>query len=245
VALPDFHKIAGKIGIKDLTQQLEIKFADSQWMNYAYMLELNNFLTDTPSTKLFLSDYYKTNYIEGDMTSDGFMNGTYFFTTKDNLYIMNSCSGKITMFDKKDYKQIKEVKVSSKYTKVGLEPHYCTSGDYVSDAYKVLEYASYAYGPKIDRLFFNEKAKQHYVILTHELKDIEEWKNYNNGDYRPFSVIIYDENFENPKEYAFEAHTYIARNCFMSQEGLWMQRKPEQLTKENYGTQTFDLLKFN
>jgi len=232
-----------KLDIKEMTPQISHKLYYTQWMNYTYLLEINNFLNDSITTNFLLSDYYKANYKEGDMTSYGDHN--YFYATKNYLYTMNSHSGKITMFDTKTHQRIKEVKISSKYTKVGFKPHYCKSGDYVTDWANVKLYTNYAYGPRINRMFFNNKTKQYYVILTHELKNIKEWENYNNGDYRPFSVIIYDENFENPKEYAFAAHTYIGRNCFISEDGLWLQRKPAKLTKENYGTQTFDLLKFN
>jgi hypothetical protein len=244
VAFPCISNIAEKIGVKEESQQNAFKFNFSQWMNYTYMLEINNFLTDTPITNLILSDYYKTNFIEGDMNSFGPINSRYFFAKKDNLCLINSCLSKIIVFDIQTNQRIKEITISSTHTKVGKEIFYCTSCDFVKDGLYVMECDSYA--SSINRMFFNnEKTKQYYIILSHKLKNKKEWENYNNGDYRPFSVIIYDENFENPKEYAFAAHTYIARNCFMSQEGLWLQRKPEQLTKENYGTQTFDLLKFN
>ena len=242
--IQNFREVAEKkFGIKEVTLQQDHKYYYTQWMLYTYLLEITNFLDDTVTANLILSDYYKTTYPEGDMNS--YADKNYFYSNENHLFMMNSCQSKITMFDTKNYQKIKEINVTSKYTKMGLKPFYCPSEDYPQYSQQVTKYSSYAYGPRISRMFYNNKTKQYYVILTHELKNIEEWESLNNGDYRPFSVVIYDEDFENPKEYAFAAHTYIGTNCFISEEGLWLQRKPEKLTKENYGTQTFDLLKFN
>jgi hypothetical protein len=89
-------------------------------------------------------------------------------------------------------------------------------------------------------IFFNKQEKKYYVLVEHNIKKEEELKKG-----RIFSVIIYDKNFENPKEYVFPADVYKYMNAIMTSKGLLIQRKEQNLTPENYGTQTFDLLRFD
>ncbi|MDR2684155.1 MAG: DUF4221 family protein, partial [Prevotellaceae bacterium] len=96
----------------------------------------------------------------------------------------------------------------------------------------------------VQNIFYDKSREKYYVLVGHKLKNIEEFNKYE-YDYRPFSVIVFNKNFKKLKEYAFEADIYKYRNAVMTSKGLIIQRKEQNLTPDNYGTQIFDLLEFN
>ncbi|MDR2009479.1 MAG: hypothetical protein LBQ22_03250 [Bacteroidales bacterium] len=205
--------------------------------NSPYFLEIKNIFSNKIEYNFEIHNFYKDFFTEKDamMYSESNFKGI-----NDFIFLISISKNKILKIDANNFDILKEIDVKSKYTDMGasitIEDDLNNTENYKKNAL----YAGY-----ISELFYNEKIKQYMVIVMHTVKDKEEYDKYNGFDYRPFSIIIYDENFENPKEYVFEANIYICRNSFMSEEGLWIQRKPENLTKENYGIQTFDLLKFN
>jgi len=204
--------------------------------NSPYFFELNNIFSD----KIDYDFKYRAFYNKYFSVEDAAMSKNSFFKELNNfIFILSSSKNLILKVDPENFELLKEISIKSKHTDIGytftIEDQLNNSENYIKSSYQ----------GRICELFYNEKTKQYLVIVMHSANNKEEYDSYNEFDFRPFSVIIYNENFENPKEYTFEAHTYICRNAFMSQEGLWMQRKPEKLTKENYGTQIFDLIKFN
>lgn len=215
--------------------------SDKKLFDSYYMLNIKNLFSKTPILKLYINDFYKSTYSANDVIMS--FDSGYYTIMNGNFYITSSYKGIIYFYDLKNYKLKKKIKINSKYSSLGSisEKIYINDTNAISKIHKTLD-ARYGTGT-IDKIFFYKN--QYYVILSHSMKNIEGYKNYNVGEQASFSVFIYDENFENPQEYYFGANTYVSRNSFISEEGLWIQRKTEKITKENYGTQTFDLLKFN
>jgi len=203
--------------------------------NSPYFFELKNIFSDKINYDFKYYDFYKKHFSIEDVAMS---KNSYFKELNNFIFILANSKNLILKIDPENFELLNEISIKSKHTDIGYS---FTFEEKFNDA----ENKKSLYTGRICELFYNEKTEQYFVIVMHSAKNEEEYDSYNEFDFRPFSVIIYNENFENPKEYSFEAHRYICRNAFMSQEGLWMQRKPEKMTKENYGTQIFDLIKFN
>lgn len=219
----------------DLIDGHEIYF-NNVFHNSPYFFELKNIFSDKIDYDFKYRGFYEKYFIKNDVAMS---NNIYFKELNNFIFIMFNSKNLILKINHENFELLETINIKSKYTDLGYSYTIKENLNKSENKMKSL------YQGRICELFFNEKTKQYIVIVMHAAKDKEEYDSYNEFDYRPFSVIVYDENFKNPKEYKFEANTYICRNSFMSQEGLWLQRKPENLTKENYGTQTFDLIKFN
>lgn len=167
----------------------------------------------------------------------------FYVILNNTFYSIALSKGIIYAYDIDSFDLIRTIKIDSKYTSNGFLPEKVTADEADFDKKFEIETEKECLAGLIMKMFFING--QYYIIVSHELNSIQDWDRFHEGDYRPFSVIIYDENFENQKEYMFEADTYAFRNSFVTKEGLWIQRKPENLNRENYGTQTFDLFKFN
>ena len=201
-----------------------------------YFLELSHIFSDTIGYKLGLSDFYKNNFAENEAS----MYETFFFKETNNyLFLMCSSNSKILKIEPDNFDILKEIDVKSKYTNIKRSYTY---EDFLNEEFYEVEAL---YKGLIGEIFYDEIINKYLVIVLHSVKNKEEFEKLDGFNYRPFSIIVYDHNFENPKEYKFDANTYHTRNCFMTSEGFMIQRKPENLSINNYGTQTFDLLKFN
>jgi hypothetical protein len=204
--------------------------------NSPYFFELKNIFSDKIDYDFKYRDFYKKYF----SVKDAAMSSNKFYKiVNDFIFILFSSKNLILKIDSENFELLKEINIKSKHTNIGFS---YTSEENLNDSENKIKSL---YQGRVCELFYNEKTKQYLVIVMHSAKNKEEYNSFNEFDFRPFSVITYNENFENPKEYAFEAHKYICRNAFMTHEGLWIQRKTEKISKENYGTQAFDLIKFN
>ena len=190
-----------------------------------YLLNLKNLYSDNLQYNLIVTDYAKRNYKENEFL----FRFNDFKIINNKIFILPWETNIISEYNIDTYQHIKEIKIESKYTDIGfkiltVEEIFNQNNDQNNSG-------------KIHYLYYSNRDKKYYIIVSHTVKEeIEDYK------YIPFSIITYDENFNNPKEYKFNKNTYSCRKAFMTTEGLIIQRKPEKLTKENYGTQTFDLL---
>ncbi|MDR2927689.1 MAG: hypothetical protein LBV41_05770 [Cytophagaceae bacterium] len=218
----------------DVTEQT--KYFYETFIHTPYFLELDDIFSDTPKYRFGLHDYYKNNFAEDDAS----MAFSFYFKEMNNfIFLLCSATGKIFKIDPETFEIVKEIEVKSKFT--DLKNTY-TYMDLLNST-EVAEASEYK--GVIAELFYDEKINKYLAVVLHSVKNREEYNRFERFNYRPFSIIAYDANFENPVEYNFEGNTYNARISFMCSEGFMIQRKPENLTVHNYGTQTFDLLKFN
>ncbi|NLA23604.1 MAG: hypothetical protein GX879_01420 [Bacteroidales bacterium] len=203
-----------------------------------WLINIKNLYSDNKNDieVAFIADDYALRFFEiGDFVSIS----RNFRIIKDELFFLPSYNDTniISSYSIDTHEHLRDVKIESKHTKVGFnitieeQAYGTTKTEFVGLIYYV---------------FFHKKENNYYVVLSHFI-DEDDQKLVQEKQQRsePFSVIKYDENFENPKEYKFEAGTYIPRNSCMTSEGLIIQRKPENLKKDNFGVQSFDLFKFN
>lgn len=208
--------------------------------NSKFILRIEDLFSDKPKLDFLIDNYYKSfEKYEMNMVVDKL----FYVILNNTFYSIALSKGIIYAYDIDSFDLIRTIKIDSKYTSNGFLPEKVTADDADFDKKFEIETEKECLAGLIMKMFFING--QYYIIVSHELNSIQDWDRFHEGDYRPFSVIIYDENFENQKEYMFEADTYAFRNSFVTKEGLWIQRKPENLNRENYGTQTFDLFKFN
>lgn len=198
-----------------------------------YFVNIRDFFSENSNSFLLVDDYASKFYNEGEFI----FRFNDFKVIGDKLFVLPWELDIISVYSASNYAHLRDIKVDSKYTTVGYDP--LTLQEYLQDD------ETHKLQGRIQYLFFNTNESRYYVIVSHNLKNERQFNETENGKYAPFSVIIYDENFENSKEYAFEENTYACRRAYMTTEGLLIQRKPENQDISNYGTQTFDLLNFN
>ncbi|MDR2926987.1 MAG: hypothetical protein LBV41_02110 [Cytophagaceae bacterium] len=232
-----WHGLMKKEYKTDLNIVAQHGFFCKSFHNIPYFIELNNIFSDTAEYRLGLYDYYKNNFAENNasMSESGFFKEANSF-----VFLLCSATGKIFKINPNSFEVLQEIEVKSQFTEIKSSYTYMDLRN-KTEALKTGE----LYKSVIGELFYDEKNGKYLVIVLHSVNTQEEFDRFEAFNYRPFSIIAYDANFENPVEYNFEGNTYNARISFMCSEGFMIQRKPENLTVHNYGTQTFDLLKFN
>jgi hypothetical protein len=205
-----------------------------------YLLEIKNIFKNAGYK--FLAQYY---YKKLNNKFFAINSGGYFKLINKNIFILCAEKPLIFKYSGANYDVLKILKIKSDFTELTENiAEVKIACDFIENPQNREKYELMnKLRACIHNIFYNSKEQKYYVLIGHALKNIEEFEKYK-YDYRPFSVIIYDKNFENPKEYAFPADIYKYRNTIMTSKGLLIQRKEQNLTPENYGTQTFDLLRF-
>ena len=89
-------------------------------------------------------------------------------------------------------------------------------------------------------MFYDKLKKEFYVIIFHELNDKTVVKT--KGYFRPFSVLIYNQDFTQSNEYNFEdSINYEGYRALLTKEGLMIPIK----NKDEENKFIFRLFKFN
>jgi hypothetical protein len=223
----------------DSREEKDIYYYSNTVYESPHLLQINNFLYKGFENYKFMNDFYKDNYKKGDITRIS----SIFKNMNNSIFLVPRNKGTILQIDPENNNLIKTITVKSAYTNLVFKNLNIFTDYENRDIISKSVYFEVTNG-SITNILFNENTQQYYVMVWYEIKEKIDINN-DSWEYRPFSVIVYDKDFENPVEYNFEGDKYFSRNVLMSSEGLLIQRKPENLNIKNYGTQTFDLLKFN
>jgi len=210
--------------------------------NMPYLLKIKDIFSTNPKYNFLINNYYKKissvpYYIGGG--------GNNFKVINNNIFIFCQEKPLIFRYFGENYENVQIIEIKSDFTKI---PEYIPTvkdvfGDLATNEKGFEKYDNIMkLRGRIPNIFYNKE--KYYVLVGHELKNIEEFNKYGYV-YRPFSVIVFDKNFKRQKEYPFAADTYKYPFAVMTSKGLIIQRKEQNLTPDNYGTQTFDLLEFN
>lgn len=191
-----------------------------------YLINIKNLYTDSLKINFAIDDYAKKNYKQNEFI----FRFNDFKIIEDKIFILPHDLDIISIYSIDNFEHLKDIKIKSNSTDIGFKPLTIKEAMKENNSHNI-------YG-KIQHLFFSAIDKEYYVIVSHNQKD--KISSYNNA----FSIIKYDENFENNNEYIFSDDKYYCRKAYMTSKGIILQCKPINLTKNNYGTQTFDLLKF-
>jgi len=210
--------------------------------NTPYLLKVKNIFNNNPEYDFLIRNHYKQINPVPYFIIGG---GSAFKVINNDIFILCLEKSLIFRYYGENYEKLQIIEIKSDFTKI--DEYIPTVKDAFSDiattrkGIETYQNITNLRG-NIQNIFYSKN--KYYVLVGHTLKTIEEFNQYE-YDYRPFSVIVLDENFKKLKEYPFAADIYKYRNAVMTSKGLVIQRKEQNLTPDNYGTQTFDLLEFN
>lgn len=108
-----------------------------------------------------------------------------------------------------DYKKV--ITIKSKYTKFDKEDK---KGDRIDMIRYALDYAT-----QTKRILYDEYREKILIVLVHGTEDIEK-NGDKKGTNRPFSVLVYDTDYNFENEYLFDNSKYNYKNIYVCKEGL-------------------------
>ncbi|MDR2684158.1 MAG: hypothetical protein LBB53_02100 [Prevotellaceae bacterium] len=226
-------------GLKPLTVEYYEDYYTTLY-NTPYLLKINKFFSDKPEYNFLANDLYKK--INSYPYVDNGLNP--FKVINNNIFILSREKPLIFKYFGKNYEKIEKIKVISKYTDLDYMPVspkevFC---DFTTNQNNYEKYnENNKLRGQVFNIFFNEKEQKYYVFVWHKQKNMEEY----NKNGKNYSIITYNRNFKKLKEYLINTDLYAFGKAVMTSKGLLIQRKEQNLTPDNYGTQIFDLLGFN
>ena len=212
-----------------------------QYQTTPALINIKSFFTKDPSYSFILPNYYAM--ID---TVPHFINYNCYKVFDDKIILLVSDKGEIIVVDKDnpdDYKiiRIESEVIDSKGVHTRIPNGYKEAdSDYFKtmDIYDMKKRKEWS----IQNVFEANDKKSWYVLVGHRPQENEGPKGF---QYRGFTLVKYSHNFKKIREYHFEPNIYDYRTMIMTPEGLMIRRKDNDITIDNYGTQTFDLLDLN
>ena len=150
---------------------------------------------------------------------------------KDRFYMMSSYSNVLFVYDLATMKKIRETKIASNFTPIGVVPFTISNNKpyYTSNEYHKL-HLKYGFNRYI---FLNNKN----IYLLNYLK-------YNNGDIdimkRPFSILKLNHNLETVGELAFQDLVYRGGSFLVTEKGILLENN----NLSDYEKNTYTLFNF-
>jgi len=136
------------------------------------------------------------------------------------------------------------IRVKSDCTSIGGAPRKLHENTLSNDARDVNDI--YRYSGLINRVFYDSHRNLLYVMVFHEQKD-ENSKIYGAG--RPWSLIVYNEDFEKVYEEAFEHDEYSMGFTKLTPRGLMILKQDKEQHEKNKRSEeklyTFDIFDFD
>jgi hypothetical protein len=166
-----------------------------------------------------------------------------FIVVGDFIYLSTTTSDYIYKINLSDFTIADKFKINSNYGIIGVKPTEINADDDVEYSKQLGIWAkNRVINNIIDGIYYDKNKKIFYVLVAMQINGFEELDNPG----RNFSIIVYNESFKKQGEYLFEKEKYNYRKgVTLTSEGIMLQRKSENLSRENYGTQTFDFYQFN
>lgn len=157
--------------------------------NAFYFFEVSDVYDDSITGAFRLKGIYKNLYnIPFSFTEPNFYrvinNKIFFFTTYSDNFLI---------FDVNTFELIKKVKLSSDYTRIGIEPIPLDT-ESLGNLQEITNQKARKVGYTED-ILYDDKAKNYYIMQHYE--------NKNRFRSHQFSIIILDENFEKTNEIPF------------------------------------------
>lgn len=99
-----------------------------------------------------------------------------------------------------------------------------------------------------ERLLTNPQTGHHFLFLSHGIDHIDENTGDPNNFYsKPFSVLVFDKNFQKLLEQKFPANTYNLNSSFVSNNYLYLSLnnpENEEFDEDHFRFETFQLEEF-
>jgi hypothetical protein len=211
-----------------------------------YFLLVKGFTTNKIVLKFGGNDIYQDLYGDdnGEYTGANIDFTNFFKYAGSNIFMLSSYSDCLYEIDGKELNISNKIKIESKHTTIGVLPFICDINDSSYIEKRRMHEKEILIHGMLENILYNKSSDEYYVFVSHTLNSVEECDSYGDyGTYRPFSIIVYDNKFENPREYKFEGNKYSHRISFVTNEGLAILRKNNNA--QDYGKQIFDIIKFN
>lgn len=223
---------------KELNKQEEKIYFYSQFYERDYFLKIENFLTDSISSNFCTKKLYKNIYNKGER-----LDISHFFKYINKyIYLISRDTDNIFVIDSG---KIKKIKIKSDYTTIGAKPYKISNDVNVYENQEKKYWKEVLHMGMINNIYYNKNTNEFYIIVQHSLKNETELNKYGEmGKYRAFSVIVCNKNLEKKYEYKFDGNLYNSRVSIMTEQGLLILKKDINQNINNYGKQSFDLLKF-
>ena len=210
------------------------KYYSEKYYKAPYFLNISNYFDYSPKVELCLNGFYKNI----SNTADIFVEPCFYKSLNNKIYLFSVFSNKIFEINPVNFKIEQEIKVISKFTKFNQHP-IKVKRETDNTFQDSLNYNGKTKA-SINRLFYDNLKKEFYVIIFHELNDKTVVKK--KGYFRPFSVLIYNQDFTQSREYNFEdSINYEGYRALLTKEGLMIPIK----NKDEESKFTFRLFKFN
>ena len=219
------YNSADKLNNKEPKDNLEyLRYYENNSFKSPFFLKITNFFSTKPTVS-FECYNLDNNFTEKPV----FTLFSQYQCDNGFVFVSDFGSGNILCLDSKKLTISKKINIESNYTTIGFKHSEINKETY--NKVQEIVNASCLKG-HFSKLWYNLKEKKYYVMVHHEI--IGKIKADN-----PFSIITYDTNFENPKEYPFLDRNYRGGYSIMTKEGLMMSKKIKN------GKETFVLFNFN
>lgn len=199
-----------------------------------YFMKISNLFDSIPNIQFGLNGFYKN----VSKTPDIFVEPNFHKFINGKVYLYSTFLNTIFEINGITFKIEKKFEIKSNYTTFNFHPEKVRK-ETIFNFDEKLNYNGKTQG-SINRLFYDTVKKEFYVIIFHELKDKTVIKT--NGYFRPFSVIIYNQDFTQSHEFNFADSTnYEGYRALLTSEGLMIPIK----NKNDENKFIFRLFKFN
>ena len=218
----DFY-FKGKILLKGFLNVLNEPDPFNDWVQFnkylnrkiysePYFFQISNVFSDSMSLNTGLDGFY-LNFLTPDYEA---LESPLYYHTENRLFCLSVYSDKIYEIDPYEFKIIKQITVASDFTKVSEAP--VPINKQTEGKTEVLISNNGQTQGAIRKLLYDKYRKLFYVFVIHSVNaDAPEEKRSMN---RPWSLIIYTENFEKIREQKMPALHFDISLAVVCREGL-------------------------
>lgn len=169
---------------------------------------------------------------------------TYYYVSKKYVFLSSWYSDKVFVYDRIKHKRIQNISIKSDHTDIGGKPFKITNENIENS--EVLLKKRGSFNGQINRIYYDDLRDLLYVLVFHEQKD---HTSSIYGAARPWSLIVYNKDFEKMYEESFEHDEYSMGFTKLTPRGLMVLKRDEQQNEKNKRSKekiyTFDIFDFN
>jgi hypothetical protein len=211
-----------------------MSFADKTSCYYSelfispYFLKITNYLSDTPTVNMGLTDLYSNICTE----NCHFTEIPYYKYFNNQIIVFSEYSDKLFIINPEKLKIEKQVKITSKYTPVG-EIATIIDKDIIESQMDQQNVNRIAKG-RISNILFDKRSQNYLIVVKH--KDLLGKDFKTNKLLNCFSIIVLNKNFEQVDEVLFNKMKYNPITAIMTDEGLALEEIDINNTQKNKKT---------
>jgi len=178
-------------------------------------------------------------------TDDFLFEFSYYYISERYIFLASWYSDNVFVYDRIEDRRLKNILIESNYTAIGAIPPFKINKENLEKTQSLLDQRG-KFNGRIMRVFYDDNKNFLYVLVEHELKGRSSKENL---AVRPWSLIVYNEDFEKVYEKAFEQGVYRMTFTKLTPRGLMiLQQDKEQYEKNKRSEEklyTFDIFDFD